>query len=246
MARGKNPLIKVIKAFQVDGMESISRFYSQYRAYVYNRSDPEGMNRLQLIIPEITGSDYLPIWAYPKDNFAGNGYGAQSMPKVGDVVWVDFEWGDPAVPVWSHGYYAEGEKPEEFKDLNVHGYKTPGGHIITLNDTSGEIIIKRKDGDRIIMTDKVIQIDSDKRIIHGREANYSHVLGEELNDTLNDILEALNKTISALQLDITASAASTFLMKVNLTANIPKALIALKSAMAKVKKILSKQVKLDN
>jgi len=249
MRGNKNPFVSFIKDLSEEGLEGMGKFYSSYRAFVANREDPLRLGRVQLIIPEITGNQVFPIWAFPKGNFAGPGYGVQCIPQQKDLVWVEFEHGNPNVPIWSHGYRGNGEVPqdEEAKDYNNHWFITPGGHKIYLNDTSQSIKIERAGGDIIEMNSESVSIITNKKIIHGARDNakYSHVLGEELKSTLDDLIEAVNKIGSALQLDVTASASSTFLMKVNLAAQMPTAITKIKSAISKVQKILSTQVKLE-
>lgn len=66
-----------------------------YRATVYSNKDPLKKRRLRLIVPVI-GGDAPMNWAYPLE--------ASSVklepPATGQGVWVMFENGDPAFPVW--------------------------------------------------------------------------------------------------------------------------------------------------
>ncbi len=69
-------------------------FPAIYRATVLNGQDPEGRGRVQVMVPAITGQ--------------GSGWAvgcfmpgaAMTAPQVGDTVFVMFENGDPAFPVW--------------------------------------------------------------------------------------------------------------------------------------------------
>ena len=244
-----NPIINIFKAMQHNGLESaLSRYYSAYRGIVYDREDPEGLNRLRLVIPDITGEDFLPIWAYPKGVFYGKGYGMQVMPKRGDLVWVEFEQGDPNVPMWSHGYPGAEERPNdpELDDLDCYWFKTPGGHLVKLNDTSGAITIERTGGDKVIMDKDGVSIITNKDINHGTDSpKYSHVLGEELSQQLTDLTEAVQELATAQSQDIAMSTGGTFLLYAFMAKQVPQTLPKIAKALAQIKKILSSHVKLD-
>jgi uncharacterized protein involved in type VI secretion and phage assembly len=65
-----------------------------YRATVLNNQDPEQRGRVQVMVPAIAGQG--SGWAagcFPPG-------GPSAAPRVGDMVWVMFENGDPAWPVW--------------------------------------------------------------------------------------------------------------------------------------------------
>jgi len=72
------------------------RFFGIYRGIVKNNNDPLNSNRLQVSVPQITGTESLD-WAEPcLPPFSGT----ISIPLVGDRVWVSFESGDTSYPVW--------------------------------------------------------------------------------------------------------------------------------------------------
>lgn len=69
-----------------------SRFYGTYRGVVVNIDDPLDKNRIRVKVPQIL-SDYPTEWCWPVGVVG-------SVPSVGDGVWVQFESGDPAFPIW--------------------------------------------------------------------------------------------------------------------------------------------------
>lgn len=125
------------------GLEFIGKYYSSYRGYVVDNEDPDGMGRLKLQVTAIARSKTIEKWAFPRHQFSGNDYGIQLLPRKGDMVWVEFENGNPHAPLWVHGHFAKGEKPEEFISPQVYGFKTPKGQIIIIDD--------RDDVERIII-----------------------------------------------------------------------------------------------
>ncbi len=68
-------------------------FNGVYRGIVMNGADPEMKNRLQVNVPGVAGSGNG--WALPCREF-----NSSAMPSVGTAVWVMFEAGNPAQPVW--------------------------------------------------------------------------------------------------------------------------------------------------
>ena len=84
------------------GLEFIGRYYSTYRAVVLDNQDPENLGDIEVMIPSI--HDGVQAWAKPKNSIGGgvnHGY-KYLTPKPGDIVWVEFENGDPLRPVWSY------------------------------------------------------------------------------------------------------------------------------------------------
>ena len=63
-----------------------------YRAVVVDNQDPDGAGRVRLRIPQLLGTNNTG-WAYPM-TYAG------ISPEVNDLVWVSFEGGDPAFPIY--------------------------------------------------------------------------------------------------------------------------------------------------
>lgn len=66
-----------------------------YRGVVVANNDPSGKGRIKLRVPQLLGKTPTD-WAWPKDTASVS----VALPKVGQGVWVMFEGGDPAFPVW--------------------------------------------------------------------------------------------------------------------------------------------------
>jgi uncharacterized protein involved in type VI secretion and phage assembly len=74
-------------------------YYGKYRGKVVSNTDNSGIGMLEVTVVDVLGA--TPAWAMPSLPYAGRGVGWLMLPPVGADVWVDFERGDPSLPVWS-------------------------------------------------------------------------------------------------------------------------------------------------
>lgn len=91
-------------------MTERATFFGKYRGTVANPADPQGMGRIQVIVPSVLGDGRL-AWAMPCLPGAGPGVGLYAIPPIGAKVWVEFEAGDPDYPIWSGGFWDLGDTP---------------------------------------------------------------------------------------------------------------------------------------
>lgn len=172
-------LQRFINKVKLFGFEILGRYYSTYRGFVVSNEDPENNGRILVIVPSIFGSQAPPQWAYSKDRPSGPNYGLQWLPRTGDMIFIEFEFGDPKFPVWSHSHFLENEVPEEFKNTNDIGIKTPAGHIILVKEDENIIYVKHKDGN-------TFEIREDAIYMNGGE-NKGLIKIERLVERLNNL-----------------------------------------------------------
>lgn len=86
------------------------RFYGKYRGTVENNVDPLQLGRVQVACPAVLGSGTLS-WAMPCSPYAGDGVGLFLVPPVGANVWVEFEAGDPDLPILGGCFWGTGQVP---------------------------------------------------------------------------------------------------------------------------------------
>lgn len=76
------------------------RFFGKYRGSVVTNLDPLKQGRLILRVPDVFGL-LTSNWALPCVPLAGPMMGTSFVPPpVGASVWVEFEQGDPEMPIW--------------------------------------------------------------------------------------------------------------------------------------------------
>lgn len=138
------------------GLEYFGRFYSSYRGIVVSNDDDEYKGRIKVRVPALFDDKILPDFAYPKALWAGPNNGIYFPPVPGSGVWISFECGDPAYPVYEGGWWAkenggELETPSEFREKTpkTYGIVTPMGHALLFCDKDGEesVTVRWKDKD---------------------------------------------------------------------------------------------------
>ncbi len=107
-------------------------YYGKYRGVVTNVNDPLLTGRIQANVPSL-GNVTLG-WALPSVPYAGVGIGFFMLPPVGSPVWIEFEGGNLNYPIWSGGYWGQGQLPTLESTQKI--IKTSAGHTILLDDTA--------------------------------------------------------------------------------------------------------------
>ena len=113
--------------------------FGKYRGFVVDNQDPEIRGRVTLQVPALLG-DQATDWALPCVPCGGLAdQGWFCVPEVGAQVWVEFEGGDLAHPIWSGTFWqARGDPPAEVTaQPQSHVFKTAGGHYLSLEDSAG-------------------------------------------------------------------------------------------------------------
>ena len=63
-----------------------------YRAVVVDNYDPKNLNRIRMIVPQVSGES-VTDWAWPILSTA-------TIPEASATLWAAFEGGDPNFPLW--------------------------------------------------------------------------------------------------------------------------------------------------
>lgn len=181
-------MIDLFKRLAKEGLESFGRYYGSYEGVVMDIDDPLNMSRLKVAVPEASGEQAIGTWALPKGLWGGKNYGMQLTPEKGDIVWVEFKCGNLKRPIWSHGYFGRGEKPEELNNPQKYWLQTPKGNLVEIDDKNGYIQIKRSNGELIILNDSGISLKHTKIFLGDRDnAAHPASLADKEVEALNDI-----------------------------------------------------------
>jgi hypothetical protein len=174
------------------GLEFVGLYYSSYPGYVVNNNDPLGLNRVQIVIPQLVQKCTVDQWALAKNNPSGKGWGSQCLPRAGDMVWVTFQLGQLKYPMWEHYYPLKGEKPEDFKNPNIFGFISPRKQKIILDDNEEYILVKTKtlhlEADEYAhIKTKKHSVESDDVNLGGVDASYKVPLGQKLDEDITTL-----------------------------------------------------------
>jgi len=142
----------------------MTRYYGKYRGRVTFNEDPNQLGRIQVSVPAVFG-DITTNWALPSVPYAGAQNCFYAIPPIGANVWVEFEGGDPEVPIWSGCFWGTGEAPSlatgTFSSVPHLVFQTTAQTTLMLNDdpTAG-ILLKTAAGAKIEINASGITIDN--------------------------------------------------------------------------------------
>jgi CBS domain-containing protein len=131
-------------------------YFGKYRAIV-RKVDPK-TGKIKAEVPALYGEKMLSPWAMPSMPFAGKKHGVVFLPEEGDGVWIEFEAGNPTVPIWSGFWWGENEKPGPI-DEKVRGIITSSDLRFIMDDAKKEIALSHPGGAKITLSDKGITLE---------------------------------------------------------------------------------------
>lgn len=242
----RNPIISALKDILYFGLETFGRYYSTYRGFVASNDDPKNLQRIQLIVPELTGNAAYQYWAFPKGVFSGTNHGMQIIPQKGEMVWVEFERGHPEVPIYSNGHFGNGEMPTDDADLldtNCYWFITPQGHRIKINDTKKYIHISDLSGHYIELNPTGVSIVADKSISLGTlNASAQKAM---LGDNTKELLTTIKTFCDTLTKNLLKDSATLTPVAPNTLASLPMLIQNVVDMVTQLDQILSSKNTLD-
>jgi hypothetical protein len=119
-------------------LEEMGIFVGMYPAVVEDNNDPNKTFRLRVRCDIV--ADKPLDWALPCGIPAGDGYGFFVLPQKGENVWISFQRGDMAHPVWQYGAVRTGKLPSEAAGSTILLASKNGTKIIL--HSSGKVEIK--------------------------------------------------------------------------------------------------------
>lgn len=184
------------------------QFFGKYRGLITNDVDPQRRGRIEVVVPAISERRQ---WALPCVPYAGPGVGFLATPPIGANIWVEFEQGNPDLPIWSGCFWGTGELPKEVTAVrDVKIFKTES-HSIMLTSTKmllqmGLIEIELSDdGIRLLSNPAILRLSTQNGIeLKNNQASVKVVTnGIELNGGGSAAAK-----VAPLEIDLSNGAAS--------------------------------------
>jgi uncharacterized protein involved in type VI secretion and phage assembly len=150
-------------------MKSGRKYFGVYRGTVVNNVDPLQIGRIMALVPDVGG--IIPTtWAMPCVPVAGKQMGTFMVPQIGAGVWMQFEAGDPDLPVWTGGWWGDVAEVPALALAGVPGdpnfvIQTTLQNAMVVSDLpgpTGGIMLKSTTGATIIVNDTGIYIQNGK------------------------------------------------------------------------------------
>lgn len=126
------------------------RHFGKYRGQVMQNTDPQGLGRLQVVVPALLNQ--AAVWAMPCVPYAGDGVGLFAVPPVGSAVWVEFEGGDLDYPIWAGCFWRDSQRPPEGNSNPAVKLLKTDKVSVRIDDDAGEIVIETEGGTRLTLS----------------------------------------------------------------------------------------------
>ena len=134
------------------------RYYGKYRGLVTDNQDPDSLGRIKAKVPRLL-ADVEIGWALPCAPYGGAAdQGFFAVPDQGASVWIEFEGGDLAYPIWCGTWWGDSELPETATpDQKV--LKTSSGHKIVLDDNAGSVLVQDSNDNKVTLDSNGIKLE---------------------------------------------------------------------------------------
>lgn len=128
-----------------------NKYYGKYRGKVQNTNDPSKSGKIRCLVPSVFGDKQLSGWCSPCIPCAYDNGGDFFLPKIGDTVWVEFEEGDPSLPIWTGNWFSPNRTPlgSNYSNTRVISWGntkiTMYGNRISLNQSGYTVNLNAED-----------------------------------------------------------------------------------------------------
>ncbi len=133
-----------------------THFFGKYRGIVQTVLTGNDLGKLTLRVPGIYEDHESPP-AWPCVPFAGKKHGFLALPEPGDCVWVEFEGGNPSLPIWTGFWWPDNAMPDP-KGENIKAWVTSKGLKVVLDDDQKKLQLVHPGGGEITMTDNDVSV----------------------------------------------------------------------------------------
>jgi hypothetical protein len=182
-----------------------TRFFGKHRGLVAEVDDPLGIARIRATVPELFGTEATG-WALPALPYSGENQGFHTIPPIGAGVWIEFEAGDVARPIWSGCWWREGTLPQNEKGKEAKPplkiLRSSEGMLVALDDDAKTITLSDSDGTNLLTikttSGQIVLKAATKIVIESPQidmvqgASHPMVFGDDLLKYLNEMVINFN------------------------------------------------------
>jgi len=183
----------------------MDKHFGKFRGTVSDNNDPNNQGRIKAKVPAVL-QDVDTGWALPAAPYAGDGVGVWTIPPVGAGVWIEFEAGDVAFPIWSGCWWAGNQRPSDqtgkkaVPKLKI--LRTEQGLMLSLDDDAQTISISDSNGNNfleITVQQGTVKVQAAAKVVVEAPLiqlveNSTHplVFGDQLLTYLNELVTLFN------------------------------------------------------
>ena len=139
-----------------------SKLYGKYLGTVVDLRDPDGRGRVRVSVPQVFIS--AETWADPCVPFAGKDVGFFFLPKVGSMVWIEFQAGEATHPSWTGCLWTKNDIPAADRPGDTPDIKflKTEKFMIRIDDAEGKltIAVRGDNGSNIVIDANQIASES--------------------------------------------------------------------------------------
>lgn len=147
-----------------ESTDSAHKWYGKYPGVVVaNAPEKAGAPFDGDILVRVSGirdEERRPIEVWAKPCFHP---GFFFIPEPDDHVWVEFIAGDIDFAIWTGVWYPQGKSPQtvdgEDPAAEQKVLRTVSGHVLTLDDDTGKIVVADRNGNRLTLDETGVTID---------------------------------------------------------------------------------------
>jgi hypothetical protein len=141
--------------------ERRQRHYGKYRGVVTQiGANEDGVpGCVKVKVPAVLGETVETPWALPCVPFAGDKHGMFFLPEVDDLVWIEFEGGHLASPIWSGVLWSANHTLPTDAAEKKRVLSTKPGHRLMMDEEGDVILLEHPGGAKLKLTADGVEME---------------------------------------------------------------------------------------